>query len=96
MDNSQQNQKNPLDKESHPLEALFNDEEAFFRWFQKKYVFSDPSISISAGRIAEQVKEEKRLDEQFRLKYETKTDIRKPSFNLGETQGKNNQENSRP
>jgi len=80
-----------LDKESHPLEALFNDEEAFFRWFQKKYVFTDPAISRSAGRIAEQVKEEKRLDEQFRLKYETpKADIRKPSFRMGEAQGKDN------
>ena len=84
------NPKEPSDKESPPHDG---DDEAFFRWFQKKYVFTDPDISRMAGQIADDEKKGKEFDEYFKRTYETKTSIRKPGFRLGAPEGEDSKTN---
>lgn len=76
-----------LDKAHHPLDDLKN-EEKFFRFFQKKYLFKNPEISILAGRLADESKQNKEFDEYFKRTYGTNrpgADIRESRFCLGET-----------
>ena len=83
-----QKNENLSDKEYLQLKEMSSTN--FFRWFQRKYLFTNPDISILAGKIADEEEKWEGYDEWLQRTYgysHTESGVRKPRFRLGETQG---------